>query len=398
MSEQKSSSPSWVFGPLIAALERMKFGQMTLIFPDGQRRVFSGAQAGKSAELSIHSPLLMFRMLTNGTLGLAESYMAGEWTTPDLVSVIEVGEMNREALGGLDQGRFYMRALQWMVHALRANTRRGAKKNIASHYDLGNDFYKLWLDPSMTYSSAIFDAPDQSLEEAQQAKYDSILSKIKPTDQSHILEIGSGWGGFAIRAAETTGCRVTSLTLSEAQLEEATARVAARGLSDRVTFKLQDYRDAEGQYDGIASIEMFEAVGEEYWPDFFKAIHDRLKPSAVAAIQVITIRDDLFDAYRKGVDFIQRYIFPGGMLPSPSVFRRNAHEKGLQTLTETYHGIDYARTLNRWDQQFVANLDMIRNMGFDERFIRMWRFYLGYCEGGFRRETINLMQTALQRA
>ena len=398
MDNQKRLDGPLIFQPLLRALEKIRFGKMVITLPNGEKHTFEGNQEGKVAELHIHSPKLMMRMLGNGTLGLAESYMAGEWSSPDLVAVIEVGEMNREALAGLDRGRFFMRALQWVVHALRANTKRGAKRNIASHYDLGNEFYQLWLDDTMTYSSAIFSSDDQPLEQAQQAKYDAILARIRPSDQSHLLEIGSGWGGFAIRAAKTTGCRVTSLTLSEEQLKEARARVATEGLSDRITFKLQDYRDVQGEFDGIASIEMFEAVGEQYWSEYFRVVHDRLKPSAVAALQVITIRDDLFEAYRKGVDFIQRYIFPGGMLPSPEVFTREAQQVGLKMIAHSFHGLDYAKTLQQWDQRFVQQLDTIRGMDFDERFIRMWRFYLAYCEGGFRRQTINLMQASLQRA
>lgn len=387
-----------IYRPLVNTLSKLKVGQIHLRLPGGEELSFVGAQSGPEASLEIFHPRLMMRMLTNGTLGLAEGYMAGDWDSPDVVALISVGEMNRDILGGLDEGRFVMRALQWCVHAVRPNTKKGARRNIASHYDLGNDFYKLWLDPSMTYSSAVFDSPDQSLEQAQMNKYDAILDILKPTEDMHLLEIGSGWGGFAMRAVETTACRVTSITLSNAQLEEAQARVQSAGLADRITFKLQDYRDLTGQFDGIASIEMFEAVGERYWPDFFKTLSDRLTPSGVAAIQVITIRDDLFAAYRKSVDFIQRYIFPGGMLPSPEVFVQAAQQAGLDAVHQVFRGLDYARTLHLWDQAFQAKLPEVRSMGFDERFIRMWRFYLAYCEAGFRRETINLMQIGLKRA
>ncbi len=398
MSKSADPKIGMVFRPLLETLKKIEYGTFIVVFPNDQRVELKGRHPGPTAEIYIRSQNLMYRLLTNGTLGLAESFMAGEWSSPNLVAVIEVGEMNRAILGGLDRGHFWMRALQWVVHALRANTKRGAKKNIASHYDLGNDFYKLWLDPTLTYSSAIFENETQSLEHAQLNKYDRILSLIKPTQDAHVLEIGSGWGGFAMHAAQKTGCRVTSITLSREQLAEAQARTQAAGLNERVTFRLQDYRDVKEQYDGIASIEMFEAVGEKYWPDFFKAVHDRLKPSASAGIQVITIRDDLFSAYRKGVEFIQRYLFPGGMLPSPQVFAEISSDAGLKTIERSFHGLDYARTLREWDERFVDQLGAVRAMGFDERFIRMWRFYLAYCEGGFRRETINLMQIAMQRA
>ena len=394
----QSSRVDLIYRPLVKTLSNLQVGKIHLQLPSGQRMTFAGGKPGPEASLEIFHPRLMMRLLANGTLGLAEGYMAGEWNSPDVVALISVGEMNRDILGGLDEGRPLMRALQWCVHAFRPNTKKGARRNIASHYDLGNDFYKLWLDPSMTYSSAVFDSPEQSLEAAQMNKYDAILDILKPTQDMHLLEIGSGWGGFAMRAATTTGCRVTSITLSNAQLKKARARVQKAGLSDRIEFKLQDYRDLTGQYDGIASIEMFEAVGERYWPDFFKTLHDRLTPDGRAAVQVITIRDDLFAAYRKGVDFIQRYIFPGGMLPSPEVFVEAAHQAGLEAMHQVFRGLDYAKTLHLWDDAFKAKLPQIKSMGFDERFIRMWRFYLAYCEAGFRRETINLMQIGLRRA
>lgn len=396
-TNEKQTAPL-MYRPLFQALSKLQVGIFLLKLPNGVKHQFQGVEKGPTAELHIKSPRVMLRLLTNGTLGLAESYMAGEWDSPDVVSLITVGEMNRSILGGLDHGRWWMRSIQWLVHATRANTRSGAKKNIASHYDLGNDFYALWLDPTMTYSSAVFQSPDQDLKSAQINKYDTILEILRPTEHSHILEIGSGWGGFAMRAVQTTGCTVTSITLSEAQLKEASARVQAAGLADRITFKLQDYRDVKGQFDGIASIEMFEAVGERYWPAFFNTLHDRLRPDSMAAVQVITIRDDLFAAYRKGVDFIQRYIFPGGMLPSPEVFLKAAQQAGLGAVHQVFRGLDYARTLHHWDHQFNAQLDRIRAMGFDEHFIRMWHFYLAYCEAGFRRETINLMQIGLRRA
>ena len=387
-----------MFRPLIGVLSKLKAGSINVSLPSGQQFKFVGEDAGPSADLVIHSPRLISRMLMGGTMGLAEGYMAGDWTSTDVVALIRVGEMNRSILGPLDQGGLLMRALQWCVHGFRANSKRGARRNIRAHYDLGNDFYKLWLDPSMTYSSAVFEHPDQTLAAAQMNKYDAVLAMLKPTDATHILEIGSGWGGFAQRAVEQTGCRVTSITLSKAQLHEAQARVQRAGLSDRVTFKLQDYRDVRGEFDRIASIEMFEAVGEQYWPGFFNTIHDRLSPEGVAALQVITIRDDLFAAYRKSVDFIQRYIFPGGMLPSPEVFKQSAEQAGLGIKEQVFRGLDYAKTLATWDSAFQQKCDDVRALGFDERFIRMWHFYLAYCEAGVRQKTRDLMQVSLTRA
>ncbi len=387
-----------LFRPLITALSKLKVGAISVTLPGGQRFDFVGTEPGPKADLVIRSPRLIKRMLMGGTLGLAEGYMAGDWTSKDVMTLIRVGEMNRSILGPLDQGGRLMRALQWCVHVFRANTKRGSRKNIQAHYDLGNDFYRLWLDPSMTYSSAIFHEPDQDLHSAQINKYDAILEILKPTDASHILEIGSGWGGFAQRAAQQTGCRVTSITLSQAQLEKAQARTQQAGLSDQVTFKLQDYRDVRGQYDAIASIEMFEAVGEQFWPGFFAAVHDRLHPHGIAAMQVITIRDELFAAYRKSVDFIQRYIFPGGMLPSPTAFKQSAESAGLELKSQVFRGLDYAKTLAFWDEAFQNKREDVKALGFDDRFIRMWHFYLAYCEAGFRQKTIDLMQVGLRRA
>ncbi len=383
------------YRPLVAAFSRLRHGELTLRLPEGQEFRFSGGMPGPSATWHIHRSRTVRRMLGGGLIGFAEAYMDGDWDSPDLVALIELGEMNRALLGGMDGGGWLSRALQWVVHKLRRNSKRGSRRNIAYHYDLGNAFYKLWLDETMTYSSAIFANPQQSLADAQRNKYEHILQRLDLKTGDHLLEIGSGWGGFAIHAAKSTGCRVTSITLSEEQLAEARKRAAAEGLADRVEFRLQDYRDTEGTFDAIASIEMFEAVGEAYWPPFFETLKRRLKPGGRAALQVITIRDDLFHEYRKGVDFIQRYIFPGGMLPSPAEFSRQARGAGLAPKMRSFHGLDYANTLRHWDRQVSAQRARISEQGFDERFRRMWHYYLAYCEAGFRRGTIDLMQVAL---
>jgi cyclopropane-fatty-acyl-phospholipid synthase len=383
------------YRPLVSAFSRLRQGELTLRLPDGQELRFSGSAPGPCAEWVIHRSRTVRRMLTGGLIGFAEAYMDGDWDSPDLVALIELGEMNRELLGGLDGGGWLSRLFSWVVHRLRQNSRRGSRRNIAYHYDLGNAFYKLWLDETMTYSSAIFADGRQSLADAQRNKYQHILQRLDLQAGDHLLEIGSGWGGFAIHAAKETGCRVTSITLSEEQLSEARQRAAAEGLGDRVEFRLQDYRDLEGSFDAIASIEMFEAVGEAYWSSFFQTVKHVLKPGGRAALQVITIRDDLFHDYRKGVDFIQRYIFPGGMLPSPAEFSRQARIAGLAPIMRSFHGGDYAATLQHWDRSFSSQRARISEQGFDERFRRMWHYYLAYCEAGFRRGTIDLMQVAL---
>lgn len=383
------------YRPLVAAFSRLRHGELTLRLPEGQEFRFAGSRPGPHAVWVINRRRTVRRMLVGGLIGFAEAYMDGDWDAPDLVALIELGEMNRELLGGLDGGGWLSRALQWAVHKLRRNSRRGSRRNIAYHYDLGNEFYKLWLDETMTYSSALFADAQQSLADAQRNKYQHILQRLDLGPGDHLLEIGSGWGGFAIYAAKTTGCRVTSITLSEEQLVEARSRAADEGLSDRVEFRLQDYRDTEGTFDAISSIEMFEAVGEVYWPSYFATVKQRLKPGGRAALQVITIRDDLFHDYRKGVDFIQRYIFPGGMLPSPAEFSRQARIAGLAPTMRSFHGDDYATTLRHWDRRFSLQRARISEQGFDERFCRMWHYYLAYCEAGFRRGTIDLMQIAL---
>jgi len=383
------------YRPLVTAFMRLRHGELTLRLPEGQEMRFSGSAPGPRAEWNIRNSRTVRSMLTGGLIGFAEAYMNGDWDTPDLVALIELGEMNRDNLGGLDGGGLISQALQWVVHKLRRNSRRGSRRNIAYHYDLGNGFYKLWLDETMTYSSAIFADARQSLADAQRNKYQHILQRLDLKPGDHLLEIGSGWGGFAIHAAKTTGCRVTSITLSEEQLVEAQRRAAAEGLSDRVQFQLQDYRDTEGTFDAIASIEMFEAVGEAYWPSYFATVKQRLKPGGRAVLQVITIRDDLFHDYRKSVDFIQRYIFPGGMLPSPAEFGRQARIAGLAPTMRSFHGLDYATTLKLWSERFAVQRARISEQGFDEHFRRMWHYYLAYCEAGFRRGTIDLMQVAL---
>ena len=381
---------------LLRLLARIRVGKLKLVAPDGSAFLFQG-EPGPEATVIIRHVDTARRVMFGGDLGLAEAYMDGQWETPDLMGFLEMGLLNMQALE-VDRPSLLRRMLDTLVQAFRRNTRRGARRNIHSHYDLGNAFYKLWLDETLTYSCAIFDGPDQPLADAQRNKYRHLLDLLQLEPEHHLLEIGSGWGGFALYAARETGCRVTSITLSEEQLKEARARAEAAGLADQVKFELVDYRDLQGQFDRIVSIEMFEAVGEHYWDAYFKAVHDRLKPGGRAAFQIITIKDAAFARYRHTVDFIQRYIFPGGILPSPSVWEARLERAGLRTEAKQFYGEHYARTLKLWDQRVRSVEPEIGRLGFDPRFLRMWHYYLAYCHAGFATAHIDLMQTVLTRS
>jgi cyclopropane-fatty-acyl-phospholipid synthase len=293
-------------------------------------------------------------------------------------------------------GTWWGNLLYRVKHFFNRNSRAGSRKNIHAHYDIGNAFYRLWLDPSMTYSSALFSDPLHTLKNAQDAKYRRLLDELQLQENQRVLEIGCGWGGFAEMAARD-GMQVTGLTLSTEQLEFARNRLAAAGLSGSAELRLQDYRDADGEFDAIASIEMFEAVGEAYWSDYFSTIARRLKSGGRACIQTIVIADDLFERYRSGTDFIQQYIFPGGMLPSPGAFRKQAEKQGLRIVNALAFGQDYARTLQQWRLAFKAQFPAVRNQGFDEQFIRTWEFYLAYCEAGFRAHSLDVYQFTLEK-
>lgn len=295
-------------------------------------------------------------------------------------------------------GSWWGELLYRLRHLLRRNTRGNAKKNIHAHYDLGNQFYRLWLDDSMTYSSALFEGRmDRTLEEGQRIKYERILERLAVKPGQTILEIGCGWGAFAEYAARERGCRVHGITLSREQLASARTRIEAAGLTEQVTFELRDYRDVRGEFDYVVSIEMFEAVGEKYWPDFFRAVRERLMMGGCALVQTITIADALFARYRLSTDFIQQYIFPGGMLPSTEVFRDTASQQGLVVGEPNEFRLDYAETLRRWRHRFNSGVAELQGLGFDKRFVRLWNFYLAYCEAGFRAATINVMQVELKR-
>jgi cyclopropane-fatty-acyl-phospholipid synthase len=343
-----------------------------------------------------HPNRMLARLLSRGDLGFAESYMAGEWSSGDLTALLAAIGAN-DSGSAVRKGVMMERMRDRLLHLLRNNSKAGSRRNIAYHYDLSNDFYALWLDPGMTYSSAVFGQAGEPLELAQQRKYRRLLDALQARPGDHILEIGCGWGGFAEEAARR-GCRVTGVTLSREQLDFARNRIHAAGLGDLVTLEFRDYRDITGQYDHIVSIEMFEAVGEQYWGGYFETIRQTLRPGGRAALQIITIDDRAFDNYRNKVDFIQKYIFPGGMLPSLQRLERLTQTAGLEIQALALHGLDYARTLRAWHQAFDRQREAIAALGFDERFRRMWKYYLSYCEAGFRLGRIDLAQLTLSYA
>jgi len=362
----------------------VRAGDLMLTLPDGSMHRFGGHRPGPSAEVTLHSPRAITRFAFGGSLGWAEAYLDQDWSSPDIRAVMALAAANEAEWDAVLRGSMVVRTLSRLYHALRPNTRRGARKNIAAHYDLGNDFYAAWLDPTMTYSSAEFAAPAETLEAAQARKVRNLLSAIDLRPGQSLLEIGCGWGYLAEIAAREFGARVVALTLSREQHAYAAARVAEAGLADRVEIRLQDWRDVPERFDRIASVEMFEAVGEAYWAPFFVAVRDRLTAGGLAGLQIITIADRYFETYRSSADFIQRYIFPGGMLPSPARLREETARAGLSWRAETWFGQSYAETLSRWNEKFQAAWPRIAPLGYDERFKRLWEYYLCYCETGFR--------------
>jgi cyclopropane-fatty-acyl-phospholipid synthase len=358
---------------------------------------FKGTQPGPDAELVIKDYGFANRLFAAGEIGFGEAYLAGDWESPALDTLIELMSVNRDVIDEVLPGRFWTRVMQIIGHALNRNTKRGSRANIRAHYDLGNAFYEAWLDRTMTYSSAVFAPGDNDLASAQTRKYRLIADRagVKPGDS--ILEIGCGWGGFAEFAAQELDCKVTGLTISREQFDYASERMRRAGLDDRVTIALRDYRDEKGVFDRIVSIEMFEAVGEGFWPGFFRQMRERLKPGGTAALQVITIAERLWPAYRRDVDFIRRYIFPGGMLPTATIMRNLGEKYGLPMLEEWAFRHDYAATLAQWRERFLEAWPKLVPMGFDERFRRMWEYYLAYCEGGFRGGSIDVRQMVFAR-
>ncbi len=379
------------------AVDRLQIGRLSLSLPDGSRRELAGEAQGPAAHLQIRSAGGIRRLLAGGDLGFAEAYMDGEVETDDLAALIELAIRNENHLSAALQGKAMVRAWHRLRHIMRPNSKRGSRRNIAQHYDLGNDFYRHWLDETMTYSSAIFEDETAGLSDAQRAKYRRVAELAGLGQGRHVLEIGCGWGGFAELAAGDFDCQVTGLTLSREQLAFATERLRRAGLSERVDLRLQDYRDCQGQFDGIVSIEMFEAVGEAHWRRYFEVLRERLSKGGLAVLQVITIAEERFAFYRANADFIQRYVFPGGMLPTKTLMRSLAAEAGLTLVSENAFGLSYARTLKTWNEAFQKAWPQIRGMGFQDRFKRMWEYYLAYCEAGFRAGTIDVVHFQLQR-
>jgi cyclopropane-fatty-acyl-phospholipid synthase len=381
---------------ILKMMERLKHGLLHLKTPDGRLHVFGEGSSAVTLELKNWNPCSA--ALKSGDIGMAETFIEGHWTTNNLPALIELLSRNRSEIESLIYGTWWGSLLYRIRHLFNRNSKSGSRKNIHAHYDIGNDFYRLWLDRSMTYSSALFSSGQAgSLQQAQTAKYRRILDELQLQPHDRVLEVGCGWGGFAETAARDAQAHVTGLTLSTEQLQYAQQRMCDADVAHRVDVQLRDYRDCHGQYDAIASIEMFEAVGEAYWPGYFECIKRNLKQQGRACIQTIVIDDALFARYRKGTDFIQQYIFPGGMLPSPSVFKRLAEQHGLRVVNEFAFGLDYARTLQEWRRMFNKRLDDVRAQGFDDRFVRTWEFYLSYCEAGFRAGSIDVMQFTLQK-
>ncbi len=375
----------------------LEHGRLDFHLPDGRVFRVEGKKPGPVAELHIHNVDIFARLIREGDLGFCEAYLDEWWSTPDLQGFLDLVHADNDDLYDGFLGIKIVRAYERFRFWLMRNTKRQAKKNISAHYDLGNAFYGLWLDDTMTYSSALFESGQESLEAAQIAKYASLVDQMGAQPGDHVLEIGCGWGGFAEYAARDRGLRVTALTISQQQHDYAVKRIADAGLGDVVEIKLQDYRDERGTYDGIASIEMFEAVGEKYWPVYFDTLRACLKPGKQATLQVITVQDKRWDIYRNGVDFIQKYIFPGGILPAPKVLKRAVRNAGLEVAHSVEFGESYSLTCRRWHETFNARWDKIAALGFDERFRRMWNFYLASCASTFHFGNCDVTQITVRK-
>jgi cyclopropane-fatty-acyl-phospholipid synthase len=381
-----------------AGAARIRNGHLTVVLPDGSRREFGDPASPHHGEFHLHDPEALARMLVHGETGGGEAYMDGQWSSPDLPALLKVAALNRDALS-LSTGwwRVPAQLRRTLAHRARRNTTAQSRRNIAAHYDLGNEFYRLFLDESMTYSSAVFETPDESLAEAQRNKYRRMAERAGVEPGQHVLEIGSGWGGFALYAAGELGCRVTSITISQAQRDLAVERVREAGLEDRVDIQLSDYREVTGTYDAIVSIEMLEAVGAEYYTAFFEACDRALRPGGKLSLQVITFPDVAYEPQRRGANWIQTYIFPGGLCPSLAAIERSLHGTRLLVRDVTDIAPSYVRTLRAWRTRFMARLDEVRAQGFDERFIRMWEYYLALSEVGFETGLSQDLQIVLEK-
>jgi cyclopropane-fatty-acyl-phospholipid synthase len=382
---------------VLAPTTRIRSGTLRIVLPDQRVVLIDSGRPGPQAELDINDYGFARRLFSGGEIGFGEGYLQGEWESPRLETLIELMSVNRDVIDEAMPGRLWKRALGLFAHTLNRNTRNGARQNIKAHYDLGNAFYQTWLDRTMTYSSAVFEPGDNDLASAQTRKYRLLAERAGVEPGDSVLEIGCGWGGFAEFAAKELGCKITGLTISKEQFDFATERMRRAGLADKVTIAMRDYRDEKGIFDRIMSIEMFEAVGEGFWPGFFRQMRERLRPGGTAGLQVITIAEHLFPTYRRNVDFIRRYIFPGGMLPTASIMRGLGEKYGLPMLSEWAFRQDYAATLAQWRERFLAAWPKLKPLGFDERFRRMWEYYLSYCEGGFRGGSIDVHQMVFAR-
>ena len=384
---------------IVTLLRQLRTGTLDMQFPDGSQTRFGPGGAPRAA-MRLHNWDVCGAALKSGDIGFAESWIAGGWSSPDLVELLKLFIANREAVDDMIYGTWWGSLLYRVKHLLNRNSRQGSKKNIHAHYDLGNAFYREWLDETMNYSSALFEGDlSQPMAQAQGAKVRRALRECGVQPGQRLLEIGCGWGALAETAAQEFGAHVTGVTLSTEQLAYARARQQRAGVDAQVELRLQDYRDIQDEpFDAIASIEMFEAVGREYWDSFFATLRHKLKPGGRACIQTITIRDDLFDRYVSGTDFIQQYIFPGGLLPSASMFKAEARKAGLEVINELAFGPDYAETLRRWRADFLARDGQLHQLGFDARFMRIWEFYLAYCEAAFDTGNTNVVQFTLRRA
>jgi cyclopropane-fatty-acyl-phospholipid synthase len=376
---------------------RLRRGTLDVTLLDGRVMRFGGAEPGPAAQMTLHSYGFASKLINNGDIGIAEAYLRGDWDTPDLTQFLYLFCVNHELIQSMLADKPLVRFVQVVGHWFNRNTKRQARRNIYAHYDIGNAFYSAWLDPSMTYSSALYEDDTPDLTAAQNNKYRRLAEAIDLRPGQKVLEIGCGWGGFAEFAAKTFNAKVVGLTISKEQRDFAQKRIQAAGLNDKVEIKLQDYRDERDRYDRIASIEMIEAVGEEFWPKYFSQVRDRLLPGGLAGIQAITIQDSMFQSYRREVDFIQRYVFPGGMLPSPQVLKAFGERFGVPVIRERIFGQDYAKTLATWRNNFRAAWPNLTPLGFDERFRRLWEYYLAYCEAGFLSGNIDVRQVVFAK-
>lgn len=383
------------FDTFLGSLDNIRYGSLKLMAPNGKYYYFEGSLPGSSADITIYDPEVITNIIAKGDIGFAEDYRDKKIDTSDLTALMSFIMQNQDCLNNYIYGTGFFKFIARIFYAFNSNTLKGSKRNIHAHYDLGNQFYKLWLDESMTYSSAIYKNTDDDLKKAQGNKYDRILEILGNKSQD-VIEIGCGWGGFAERAINQNDHRVKGITISEEQYNYAAVRLADKKPNANIV--IEDYRKQQGKFDSIVSIEMFEAVGEKYWKTYFDKVASLLKEKGKAVIQTITIKDELFGEYRKGGDMIRSFIFPGGMLPSPQKFEQQAKISGLKVADTYFFGTDYAKTITEWLDKFDAQIRNIKSLGFDEKFIRIWRLYLATCIASFNSGRTNVMQVELQHA